>query len=260
MRDARQRLEALDRIDPPEVWHRAAFMEPVGSVPDPSFPPSWHHRVSAGIVALAVFAGAVALASGALGPDDGDVSAGHGGVPIDQESTIHQVIEAIERNDVDGLVASFTPDGTLNAHAAWGPYRIRRVAATWIENVEAWGLDVVVRSCASLGESGVRCDVHTRWLTLRMEMVERWDFAFAGGRISSLVMVRSDPDPVDRTLPLGLHDLDSWESWLERTHPAQARELLPDDREQRLFAAFLRYDPTLADEIATSIDEYLDAR
>jgi hypothetical protein len=260
MGDLRQRLAALDRIDPPEVWDRAASMEPIGDVPDPSFPATWQRRVSAGVVAAAVFAGAVALAVGALGPNDRDVPVGFGSVPIEQESTIRRVIEAAERGDVDGLAASFTRDGTLNAHAAWGAYPIREVAPTWIENVDAWGLDVVVRSCAPGGESSVRCDVHTRWRTLQMEMVERWDIAFEGRRMSSLVMVRSDLDPVDRTMPLGFHDLDSWESWLEDTHPAQARKLLPDDEEERLFAPFLRYDPTLADEIAASIDEYLNAR
>jgi hypothetical protein len=259
MRDVKQRLEALDRLAPPEVWLRAASMEPVGSVPDPSFPASWQRRLSAGIVAFAVFAGAVALAVGVVTPEDRDVSGGFGGVPIRDASAIRRVIQAIERRDADAFVASFTPDGTLNAHAAWGPYRIRKVAPTWIENVEAWGLDVFVRSCASRGESAVRCEMHTRWLTLRMEMLERWDFSFADGRISSLVMVRSDPDPRERSLPLGLPDLDSWESWLKETHPAEARKLLPNEAEQRLFAPFLRYDPTLAQEIGASIEEYLSA-
>lgn len=257
MRDVRQRLEALDRVNPPEVWHRAASMKPVGSVPDPSFPASWQRRVSAGIVAFAVFAGAVALAVGVVRLDDRDVSAGFGGVPIEEASAIRRVIDAIERRDVDALVASFPPDGTMNVHAVWGAYPIRRVAPAWIENVEAWDLDVVVRSCAARGDSAVSCDVRTRWLTLQMEMVERWDFSFTNGRISSVVMVRSDPDPRERSLPLGLPDLDSWESWLNETHPAEARELLPNDAEQRLFAPFLRYDPTRAEEIGASIEEYL---
>jgi hypothetical protein len=66
MRDAKQRLRPLDRIDPPDVWHRATQLDPVGEVP-PAPQPSLQSRVAAGVVAFAVFAGAVALGVGLFG-------------------------------------------------------------------------------------------------------------------------------------------------------------------------------------------------
>ena len=69
MRDSKQRLRSLDRIDPPDVWHRATRLEPIGDVP-PAPQPTWQRRVAAGTVAFAVFAGAIALAMGAFGRND----------------------------------------------------------------------------------------------------------------------------------------------------------------------------------------------
>lgn len=68
MRDAKQRLRPLDRIEPPDVWHRASGLEPVGELPE--LPQAtWQRRVAAGTVAFAVFAGAIALVLGAFGSD-----------------------------------------------------------------------------------------------------------------------------------------------------------------------------------------------
>lgn len=69
MRDAKQRLRPLDRIDAPDVWHRAEQLEPIGDVP-PGPKPSWQGRAAAGAVALAVFAGAITLVLGAFGDAD----------------------------------------------------------------------------------------------------------------------------------------------------------------------------------------------
>ena len=66
MRDAKQRLRPLDRIDPPDVWHRATRLDPAGDVPEGP-QPSWQRRVAAGTVAFAVFAGALALVFGGFG-------------------------------------------------------------------------------------------------------------------------------------------------------------------------------------------------
>jgi hypothetical protein len=66
MRDAKERLRPLDRIHPPDVWHRATRLDPIGDVPDGPGP-SWQRRVAAGTVAFAVFAGALALVFGAFG-------------------------------------------------------------------------------------------------------------------------------------------------------------------------------------------------
>ena len=68
MRDEKQRLRPLDRIDPPDVWHRATRLDPVGDVPEGP-QPSWQRRVAAGTVAFAVFAGALALVFGAFDDD-----------------------------------------------------------------------------------------------------------------------------------------------------------------------------------------------
>jgi Immunoglobulin-like domain of bacterial spore germination len=68
MPDAKQRLRSLDRIDPPDVWHRARQLEPIGEVPGTT-EPSWQKRVAAGAVAFAVFAGAIAIALGAFRAD-----------------------------------------------------------------------------------------------------------------------------------------------------------------------------------------------
>jgi hypothetical protein len=65
MRSDKERLRPLDRIDPPDVWHRATRLDPLGDVPEGP-QPSWQRRVAAGTVAFAVFAGALALVFGAF--------------------------------------------------------------------------------------------------------------------------------------------------------------------------------------------------
>ncbi len=119
MRDAKQRLRSLDRIDPPDVWHRAGTMEPLGDVPDTVGQPPWQRRVAAGAVAFAVFGVAVALALGAFGRDDPRVGIGDA-TPLPADVVV--TFEVIETNDsshpsatmtagdatVDGVITSFS--------------------------------------------------------------------------------------------------------------------------------------------------------
>jgi len=88
MRDAKQRLRPLDHVDPPEVWHRATSMQPLGDVPDPIDQPSVPRRVAAGVVAFAVFAGAVALALGAFDRAEPSTAIGATPAPAAVEVTL----------------------------------------------------------------------------------------------------------------------------------------------------------------------------
>jgi hypothetical protein len=196
---------------------------------------------------------------------------------FEQMAIIRQVVDSVRDRDEAALASFFTDDGTFSPYVKWGTPPLAEVIPTWMENAEAWGLDAVIRSCKPHTGSRIECDVRTRWHTLQMEMAERWTFSFEGRHLESLVMTRSNPDPTDRLLPLGYSDLDSWESWLKETHPVKAAALglLPDEEERRsddredcpqvpdcsyLFAMLLRYDPTQAEEIGASIQEYLDSR
>ncbi|HEX6130498.1 MAG TPA: Gmad2 immunoglobulin-like domain-containing protein [Actinomycetota bacterium] len=90
MRDAKERLRALDRIDPPDVWHRATTTEPRPDLdPDPAGAP-WQRRVAAAAVGFAVFAGVVALALGAFDRDGGHVGVGG---PSDPAPVVAATIE-----------------------------------------------------------------------------------------------------------------------------------------------------------------------
>jgi hypothetical protein len=123
---------------------------------------------------------------------------------------------------------------------------------------EAWDLEAELRSCQLDTESTVRCDVATRWHTLQVEMAEEWIFVVDSTRLTSLALVRVDPDPANRTLPLAYSDLESWESWLQETHPAQAATLLSGDN---LFWNFyFRYHPSKSAAIGASTEEYLESR
>lgn len=214
-------------------------------------------RVGAGLTAAAIIA-AVAIGTWGVLRSRPAEPASQGDIPTEQIEIIRQVADASNARDADLLASSFTDDGTFSPFSEWGTPPLDEVIPAWMENIEAWGLEARIRSCEQLTESVVRCDLRTLWHTLQMEMGERWRFEFEHGRLESLVMVRSDLNPDDRSLPLGYTDLDRWESWLERNHPEQAAVLLKT--EAPLIVSFLRYDPTFAEEIGASIQEYLDSR
>ena len=214
------------------------------------------------VVAIVAVTGALVLRSTAWTDAAPVPPAGETRQEIEQMATIRQVVEAVQDSDEAALASLFTDDGSFNPYVDWGPYPVDggEVIPTWMVNVEAWGLEPLIRSCNPHAGSRIECDVRTRWHTLQMEMAERWTFLFEGRHIKSLVMTRSNPDPTDRSLPLGYSDLDSWESWLKETHPVKAAAFLADKEENRLFAMLLRYDPTMAEEIRASIREYLEDR
>jgi hypothetical protein len=112
MRDTKNRLRALDRIDPPDVWHRAASMELSGEPelepgPGPSGIP-WQKRVAAGVVAFAVFGGVVALAVIASGRDDPTVGVGDSSTP----TASVQAIEVTAPTSGDEVSPPVTVTGT----------------------------------------------------------------------------------------------------------------------------------------------------
>ena len=119
MRDAKQRLRSLDRIDPPDVWHRAGSMEPLGDLPDTVGQPPWQRRVAAGAVAFAVFGVAVALALGAFDRDDPRVGIGDA-TPLPADVVV--TFEVIETNDSSHPSATMTAgdatvDGVITSYS-----------------------------------------------------------------------------------------------------------------------------------------------
>ena len=121
------------------------------------------------------------------------------------------------------------------------------------------GMEAHLESCRAVGAATISCAVRTRWRTLQIEIGEAWTFEFEGVRVTRLEMLRVDPDPPDRLMPLALADLSAWEAWLRETHPAQADDLLVEDN--GLFAhLYFRYDWTNPDAIGASISEYLETR
>ena len=127
----------------------------------------------------------------------------------------------------------------------------------WMENLDRWGMEAELGSCEAVAASTMRCAVITRWHTLQVEIGEAWTFELEADRVTRLEMLRVDPDPPDRLLPLGLTDLAAWEAWLRTTHPDQAAHLLPSGPDifgHMYFRFGLDVSP---DEIAASIREFL---
>jgi hypothetical protein len=218
-------------------------------------------RVGAGLTAAAIIAAVAIGAWSVLGLRPAE-PASQGDIPTEQIEIVRQVADAANARDADLLASSFTGDVEFRPYAGFGAgfpgrFPFAEVIPAWMEAAEEWSLEARVRSCEQLTESVVRCDVHTLWHTLQMEMGERWRFEFEHDRLKALLMVRSDLDPDDRFLPLSYTDLDRWESWLEQNHPKQAAVWLENDPR---YAQFLRYQLTYADEIGASIQEYLDSR
>ena len=130
----------------------------------------------------------------------------------------------------------------------------------WMGQLDGWGMEAHLGSCQRVAESTISCAVTTRWRTLQVEIGEAWTFAFDGGRVIRLEMLRVDPDPADRLLPMGLSDLSTWQAWLRDTHPAQAARLLPSGPDKFGWMYFRFSVDSTPEEIGDSINEYLEAR
>lgn len=203
--------------------------------------------------------GAIAVSAGLLRPDP---------LPADRMTVIGQVIDAVNRRDIGSLRSSFVSDGTLEIPAVdaragregdvfmsdgWRPND------DWLRLVDPWGLEARLGSCSVLSEATISCAVVTGWHVLQIEIGEEWIFDFEGASVKRLQMIRVDPDPANRELPLGLVDLQGWEAWLQVTHPEQAEHLLPtgpDPFGHWYFRFGLDASP---DEIGESIREYIRA-
>ena len=183
-----------------------------------------------------------------------------------------QILEAVNSRDLDGVQSLLAEDASLEFPEVLANGRRTELmimgnhtvsdgdGLRWMGEVDRWGMQAHLGMCREVDASTVTCAVVTRWPTLQLEIGEAWTFEFQGQRVSRLEMLRVDPDPADRKLPLGLADLEDWQAWLRETHPEQVDDLLnpgPYLFEQFYFAFGLDASP---DEIGASISEYLQAR
>jgi hypothetical protein len=213
--------------------------------------------LAAALLLAAALGSAIAVGTRLLQPDP---------LPAVQLNVIRQVIDAVNDRDPGTLASSFVPDGTLEIPAVdaragrEGDVLVsdgHRPDIRWIRLVEPWGLEARLGSCHPQRDSVISCEVVTAWHVLQLEIGEEWIFEFDGERISRLRMVRVDPDPSNRVLPLGLVDLEGWETWLRETHPEQAEHLLPTGPDAFgwwYFRFGIGADPP---EIGASIREYI---
>jgi hypothetical protein len=216
------------------------------------------------IVAIAVLLatmGAIAVSSRLLQPD----------MAVERMTVISHVIDAVNSRDVASLRSAFAADGVLefpgvDARAGregdvfmsdWS-LDVENFPEAWMGVLDRWGLAAELDACRTQSQSAVSCAVVTRWHVLQVEIGEEWTFEFDGARVGRLQMVRVDPDPSNRVLPLGLGDLDRWEAWLRQTHPEQVDHLLPTGPD--LFGHFYFRFGASPDEIGASIEEYLESR
>ena len=184
-----------------------------------------------------------------------------------------QILEAVNTRDLESLALLLADD----AHVVfpWVDGRAGREGEvymdeweivteafpdSWMTNLDRWGMEAHLGSCQRVAESTISCAVTTRWRILQVEIGEAWTFAFDGGRVIRLEMLRVDPDPADRLLPMGLSDLSTWQAWLRDTHPAQAARLLPSGPDKFGWMYFRFSVDSTPEEIGDSINEYLEAR
>jgi hypothetical protein len=219
------------------------------------------------VIALALLlatAGALAVGSGLLPPDP---------VPAEQLTVAGQIIEAANTRDPESLRSLMAEDGVLEfpwvdaragregeVYMSEYAMAVEKFPEAWVGNLDRWGMEAHLGSCQAVAESTITCAVTTRWHTLQIEIGEDWTFEFDGARVSRLEMLRVDPDPPNRLLPLGLVDLPTWEAWLRETHPSQADSLLPSGPDFFGWMYFRFGLDASPDEIGASIDEYLAAR
>ncbi len=216
------------------------------------------------LLLLLAAAGALAIGSGLLPPDP---------VPAEQLTVAGQIIEAANTRDPESLRSLMAEDGVLEF--PWVDARAGREGEVymdeyamavesfpeaWVGNLDRWSMEAHLGSCQAVAESTITCAVATRWHTLQIEIGEAWTFEFDGRRVTRLHMLRVDPDPPDRLLPMGLTDLPHWEAWLRETHPSQADRLLPSGPDEFGWMYFRFALDASPDEIGASIDEYLAAR
>jgi hypothetical protein len=131
----------------------------------------------------------------------------------------------------------------------------------WMDVLDLYwgGMKAQLGSCRTVSAAAITCDVRTRWTALQIEIGEAWTFEFDGGLVARLEMLRVDPDPPDRSMPLALADLAAWEAWLRETHPAEADRLLIE--EPNVFNhLYFPYSWTVPEALAASIREYLATR
>jgi hypothetical protein len=219
------------------------------------------------VVAMALLLaslGAIAVGSRLVQPDP---------VLAMQENTIRHVVGAMNDRDLGALRSTFAADGALAVPSVdtragregdvlmseWS-LDVANFPEVWMGDLEEWGLAAELGSCSPVSESTVNCAVVTRWHVLQLEIGEQWTFEFDGDRVTRLEMVRVDPDPPNRVLPLGFVDLARWEAWLRKTHPEQAERLLPNGPD--LFGHFyFRFALDASpEEIGASIREYVASR
>jgi hypothetical protein len=140
----------------------------------------------------------------------------------------------------------------------WSLDDVEHFPEAWMGELAEWGLAAKLGSCRPQTESTVTCSVVTSWHVLQLEIGEQWTFEFDGHRAARLEMLRVDPDPPNRVLPLGLADLERWEAWLRQTQPRQAERLLPDGPDAFGWMYFRFY--ANAEDIGASIREYVASR
>jgi hypothetical protein len=185
-----------------------------------------------------------------------------------ERAVIGQVVDAVNSRDVAALRSSFAAganvvlaqirsDGLQEDAASVWEVATDNFLEAWMSSIDAWDMEAELRSCQADTESIFRCDVTTRWHVMQVEIGEEWTFEFDGLEVTRLEMARVEPNPTNRTLPLGYHDLASWESWLEETHPEQAARLSGNDL---MWPFYFRYHHEDAEAIGASIQEYLESR
>ena len=252
----------------PEVGLLDDILRTVGATPQDrpwlGLRPILLPRTTLLIVAIALLLatmGAIAVGSRLLQPD----------LPVERTTVIGQVIDAVNSRDVGSLRLAFAADGIIeypgvdaragregNVFVSDG--LLHEDADLWMSRVDTWGLEARPGSCRPLAESTISCSVVTGWHVLHVEIGEEWTFVFDGALVKRLQMVRVDPDPPNRVLPLGLVDLERWEAWLRETHPEQADHLLPTGPD--LFGHwYFRFGLDASpNEMGASIEEYLESR
>jgi hypothetical protein len=206
---------------------------------------------------LAAMVAALVIGSGPRPPITGELA------------VVGQVVDAVNSRDVAALRSSFAAEANVvlpqirsdglqeNAAADWGVSTELGFVEAWMIHLDAWDMEAELRSCQAEAKSTFRCDVTTRWHVMQVEIGEEWTFEIDGPQVTRLEMARVEPSPTNRTLPLGYHDLASWESWLEETHPELAARLSGNEW---IWPFYFRYHPENAEAIGVAIQEYLESR
>jgi hypothetical protein len=208
---------------------------------------------------LAGLVAALVIGSGPRPPITGELAA------------IGQVVDAVNSRDVAALRSSFAAGATVGlpqirsdglqesaaSDSDWGMSKELGFLESWMGTIAAWDMEAALRSCQAEAESTFRCDVTTRWHVMQVEIGEEWTFEIDGPHVTRLEMARVEPSPTNRTLPLGYHDLASWESWLEETHPELAARLSGNEW---IWPFYFRYHPENAEAIGVAIQEYLESQ